>query len=34
MVEGFTPDGYYAACVNGTWIAFVSYEEYLEYIAD
>lgn len=32
MVEGFTPGGYYTACVAGTWITFVSYEEYLEYI--
>lgn len=34
MSEGFTPDGYYVAYVNGSWITFVSYEEYLEYIGD
>ena len=32
MSEGFTPDGYYADCVDGTWITFITYEEYLEYI--
>lgn len=34
MSEGFTPGGYYAACVEGTWITFISYEEYLEYLTD
>ncbi len=33
MEQGFTPDGYYVACVNGIWITFVSYEEYLDYIS-
>ena len=34
MDEGYTKEGYYRACVNGTWITFVSYEEYVEYITD
>lgn len=34
MDEGYTKDGYYRACVKGTWITFVSYEEYVEYITD
>lgn len=34
LIEGFTPDGYYAACIGGTWITFISYEEYLEYLTD
>ena len=34
MEEGHTNEGYYQACVNGTWIVFVSYEEYVEYIKD
>ena len=34
MEEGYTTEGYYQACVNGTWIVFVSYEEYVEYIKD
>ena len=34
MEEGYTNEDYYQACVNGTWIVFVSYEEYVEYIKD
>lgn len=34
MEEGYTNEGYYQACVNGTWIVFVSYEEYVEYTKD
>lgn len=34
MVEGFTPDGYYLACIGGSWITFVSYEEYREYVGE
>lgn len=34
MDEGYTKDGYYCTCINGTWITFVSYEEYVEYITD
>ncbi len=34
MEEGYTNESYYQACVNGTWIVFVSYEEYIEYIKD
>lgn len=34
MEDGYTTEGYYQACVNGTWVTFVSYKEYVEYIND
>lgn len=30
----FNQEGYYVARVNGKWISFVSYEEYLDYLND